>query len=120
MICYNFLESGVENIRTHSNHWQKTNDAIVRYNRVFFFTEDCKIPDKKVKVGLAFPFLLGILQSATLKVKKNTLYHSPAIRESHFIIFLPAPLSPIENYILSTVPNVFRFVILFYALSEAL
>ena len=23
--------------------------------------EDCKIPNKKVKVGLAFPFLLGIL-----------------------------------------------------------
>ena len=28
--------------------------------------EDCKIPNKKVKVGLAFPFLVGTLQSSTL------------------------------------------------------
>ena len=38
--------------------------------------EDCKIPNKKVKVGRAFPSLGGILQSSTLKLKKNTLLYN--------------------------------------------
>ena len=40
----------------------------VHYIQGGFLTgvEDCKIHNKKVKVGLAFPFLLEILQSSTL------------------------------------------------------